>query len=216
MNGLLSTSLVMLFLLGGGVAPSPEHTRMLFFYQEGCHWCEEMEAVVHQANLQQLFGGRVQPVRINVAGKVPVTPFEETGRALSRRYAVDRTPTILFLGEADRELLRIPGMLTKEDFEDVVCEHVPAVHAVCHERYRNGGRTAQPKPGKEISYEREGEEMPGGHGRDADRHPGRVHLVDGATGGPGSGCRPGEEGDDYQVVGELCRLSQVSQRGVSR
>jgi len=215
MNGLLSTSLVMLFLLGGGVAPSSEPTRMLFFYQEGCHWCEEMEAVVHEADLQQLLGDRVQPVRINVTGRVLVTPFEETGRALSRRYAVDRTPTIIFLGKADRELLRIPGVLTKEDFEDVVCEHVPAVHAVCSERYRNGGRVASPKPGKEISYEHEGEKSPG-RGGDGVWHPGRALDVPGAAGGSGSGCGPRAKGDDHQVVGKLCRVSRLSQRRVSR
>ena len=56
---------------------------------------------------------------------------------LVARFAVQQTPTLIFLSSAGEELLRIPGFLPKEDFLELLCTNVRGIEG-CNEFFGLG------------------------------------------------------------------------------
>ncbi len=101
--------------------------KMLFFYQNGCHWCSQMDEILHEPEMESLFFRRVQVIRINVQGREKTSVFGKEGRDLAREFHVYGTPTIILVGVGEKELLRIPGALSKRDFLDLVYRYLPGM-----------------------------------------------------------------------------------------
>lgn len=101
--------------------------KMLFFYQNGCRWCNRMDKILHEPDMEGLLFRRVQVIRINVQGREKTSAFGKEGRNLAREFHVYGTPTIILVGVGEKELFRIPGALSKRDFLDLVCRYVPDV-----------------------------------------------------------------------------------------
>jgi len=99
--------------------------KMLFFYQDGCHWCSRMDKILHEPDMKDLLWRRVEVIRINVRGREKTSAFGKEGRDLAQEYHVYGTPTIILVGVGEKELLRIPGALSKRDFLDLVCRYLP-------------------------------------------------------------------------------------------
>ncbi len=102
-------------------------TKLLFFYQDGCHWCTQMDGILHGSEVSGLLIKHAQVVRIDVHGRDKVTALGKTGIGLTKEFKVYGTPTIILLGDEGKVLLRIPGVLTKKDFLDVICHYIPGM-----------------------------------------------------------------------------------------
>jgi len=101
--------------------------KMLFFYQDGCHWCVRMEKVIQEPEVKKLLLGSAQVIRINVQGRKKISVLGKTGADIAKEFKVYGTPTIILVGTGEKVLLRIPGALSKADFLDVVCHYLPGV-----------------------------------------------------------------------------------------
>ena len=101
--------------------------KMLFFYQDGCRWCAQMDKVLREPKMERLLYGHAQVFRINIQGRARIPSLGRTGVDLARKFKVYGTPTIIVVGRDEKVLLRIPGALSKEDFQEVVSQYVPGV-----------------------------------------------------------------------------------------
>ncbi|NOX25129.1 MAG: thioredoxin fold domain-containing protein [Deltaproteobacteria bacterium] len=102
-------------------------TRMLFFYQDGCHWCVQMDEILHEPEVSGLLLRHTQIIRVDVHGRNKVAALGKTGISLTKEFKVYGTPTIILLGDGGKVLLRIPGVLTRKDFLDVICHYIPGM-----------------------------------------------------------------------------------------
>ncbi len=100
-------------------------TMLLFFYRDGCPWCARMEKILQEPDMMHMLDQQVRIVRINVQGRKKDTPLGMSEASAVRRFKVSGTPTLIFQSAEGKELLRIPGALSKEDFLDVVCQYIP-------------------------------------------------------------------------------------------
>ncbi|HHN66250.1 MAG TPA: thioredoxin family protein, partial [Nitrospirae bacterium] len=55
----------------------------------------------------------------------------KTEEELAKEYRIKGVPTIVFLNSQGEEFLRIPGLLSKEDFIDLLCSYVTGAKQGC-------------------------------------------------------------------------------------
>ncbi len=105
---------------------------LLFFYQARCKWCKLMDEVINDPSIKDILRENANVIKIDAFGKDKLPGQGMTGSELARKYRVLGTPTLIFLGAGRQELLRIPGVLTKEDFKDLLCSQVKGIsHRLC-------------------------------------------------------------------------------------
>jgi thioredoxin-related protein len=125
---LIIISLILpLLLLASANGVLAAKTRLLFFYQDDCHWCAQMDGVLHDPEVSGLLAEHARVIRINVYGHSKVQALGKTGVALKKAFGVYGTPTIILLGDSGRVLLKIPGVLTRDDFLDVIRHYIPGI-----------------------------------------------------------------------------------------
>ncbi len=83
-----------------------------------------MDAVLEDPAIQKVLHGNVIMRKIDIYGTERPASGGPTGNELKDQYRVVWIPTVIFLGAGNKELLRIPGVVTKEDFQDLLCQHV--------------------------------------------------------------------------------------------
>ena len=106
--------------------------KLLFFYREDCKWCRMMEQVVDDPSIRKILLENTQMIRVDIYGKERPASEGLTGAELTKKYRVAGVPTLIFMSGGQEELLRIPGVVTKEDFKDLLCHQVRGVkHRLC-------------------------------------------------------------------------------------
>lgn len=91
-----------------------------------------MDEIISDPSVKDILRENVDTIMINASGEQKLHDRGMTGSQLARKYRVRGIPTLIFLGPARQELLRIPGALTKEDFRDVLCNQVKGIdHRLC-------------------------------------------------------------------------------------
>ena len=96
-----------------GEAQSNGKHLAILFEQKGCPYCREMHRVnFKNADIRDYIKKTFDVVQLNLWGDQEVTDFD--GEALSekdfaRKYRVMFTPTILFIDEKGKEVVRMPG-----------------------------------------------------------------------------------------------------------
>lgn len=101
--------------------------KLLYFYDKGCRWCEVMDDILRDPSIRGILGRNTDILRIDVRGREEVAWMNMTGKELAERYKIKGTPTVIFLS-AGKEVLRIPGATTKNDFKDLICSYVIGVN----------------------------------------------------------------------------------------
>ncbi|HEB70776.1 MAG TPA: hypothetical protein ENI88_14345 [Desulfobulbus sp.] len=113
------------FILLTGTTALASEVQMLIFYQQGCPWCARMDKTLKEPDIQRLLKEYTRITRINVRGMETIPGFKRNGTDLTREYKISGTPTIIFVDNKEKVLLRVPGALSKQDFMDVVCQYIP-------------------------------------------------------------------------------------------
>ncbi|HDO23260.1 MAG TPA: hypothetical protein ENG86_10530 [Nitrospirae bacterium] len=104
--------------------------KLLYFYENGCRWCAKMDEVLKDASIKRILNKNTDITRIDVKGeKKTFAGISE--RELTKRYNVKGVPTLIFFNSMRKEILRIPGVLTKPDFKDILCKYVDGLKAGC-------------------------------------------------------------------------------------
>lgn len=103
--------------------------KMLFFYRDNCKWCSMMDQVIDDPSIKNILQENAQILKIDIYGKEKLASEGATGVELKKKYRVFWIPTVVFMG-AGQEVLRIPGVVTKEDFRDLLCQNV-GMRAFC-------------------------------------------------------------------------------------
>jgi len=101
--------------------------KLLYFYDKGCRWCEVMDDILRDPSIREILGRNTDILRIDVRGREGVVWMNMTGKELAERYKIRGTPTVIFLS-AGKEVLRVPGATTKNDFKDLICSYVIGVN----------------------------------------------------------------------------------------
>ncbi len=99
-----------------------KEVRMLYFYVNNCRWCKKMEKVLEDKDIRNILSN-TEIKKINVTGKKLVYD-KKTEREVTRLYNVKGVPTVVFVDAKGHEIFRVPGLLTKEDFKDILCNYV--------------------------------------------------------------------------------------------
>lgn len=103
--------------------------KLLYFYIDGCSWCEKMDKILEDSSIKRILSNTIL-VRIKVNGKKRIDG-DKTEEQLAKQYNIKGVPTIVFLDSRGEELLRLPGLLSKEDFMDVLCNYVSGIKKGC-------------------------------------------------------------------------------------
>jgi thioredoxin-related protein len=106
-------------------------TKLLFFYQENCKWCRMMDEVIDDPSITRILRENAQIIKVDIHGQEKLASEGLTGVELKKKYRVFWIPTLIFMGSAPKELLRIPGVVTKEDFRDLICHEVGMKSSLC-------------------------------------------------------------------------------------
>ncbi|MEJ2683187.1 MAG: thioredoxin fold domain-containing protein [Candidatus Sulfobium sp.] len=124
-----------LLVLSAPAYASAKNVSLLFFYRPGCRWCRMMDEVIRDPSIKDILRENVSTIMINTAGEEKLPGQGMTGSELARKYRVRGIPTLIFLGPGKQELLRIPGLLTRGDFRDLLCSQVKGInHRLCIRR----------------------------------------------------------------------------------
>ena len=95
----------------------------ILFEQKGCPYCREMHRVnFENADIRDYIKKTFDVVQLNLWGDQEVTDFD--GQVLSekdfaRKYRVMFTPTILFIDEKGKEVVRMPGYFKPFHFKHI-------------------------------------------------------------------------------------------------
>jgi len=103
--------------------------KLLYFYIDGCSWCEKMDKILEDSSIKRILSNTTL-VKIKVNGKKRIDG-DKTEEQLAKQYNIKGVPTIVFLDSSGEELLRVPGLLSKEDFKDVLCNYVSGIKKGC-------------------------------------------------------------------------------------
>ena len=91
-----------------------------------------MDEVISDPSIKDILNENVDTIMINASGEETLPAQGMTGNELARKYRIRGIPTLIFLGPGRQELLRIPGVLTREDFRDLLCNQVKGIkHRLC-------------------------------------------------------------------------------------
>jgi len=104
--------------------------KMLFFYQENCKWCKMMDEVINDPSIARTLRENAQIIKVDIHGQEKPASGGLTGVEFKKKYKVFWIPTVIFMGPGEKVLLRIPGVVTKEDFKDLLCHEV-SMSAFC-------------------------------------------------------------------------------------
>jgi len=126
--------------------------------------------------MMDMLSRHVRIVRINVQGEKKNTPLGVSEASAVRQFKISGTPTLIFQSADGKEILRIPGALSKKDFQDVVCQYIPGMQnedgcgevsgARPHSRKQcNFTQTTEDVDGKGFVKNKDGADG-GGHGHD--------------------------------------------------
>lgn len=109
---------------------SAEKIKLMYFYEEGCHWCEKMDVVMNDLSIRDLLRKNTDIIRIDIHGTKMIKAEDLTENELVKKYRIKGTPTLIFFSAQGKELLRIPGALKKEDFKSLLCSNVRGISCV--------------------------------------------------------------------------------------
>jgi len=127
----ISVMVLMLILLSGLRSNLyAADIKMLYFYQEGCPWCAIMDKVLQDITIKSILEQNTEIDRIDIKGET-MTAEGLTGKELAKKYNVWGVPTLIFFDSSKKEIIRVPGVLSKEDFRDVLCENIGAYKTAC-------------------------------------------------------------------------------------
>lgn len=101
--------------------------KAMYFYEKGCRWCERMDNVMNDGSIKGILQRNADIIKIDVHGGEKIHEMGMLEKDLVKKYRITGTPTVIFLNAQGKELLRIPGAVTKEDFKDVLCNHVGGI-----------------------------------------------------------------------------------------
>ena len=90
-----------------------------------------MDSVLDDPSIKKILQDNVNVEKIDIYGTARLGGEGRTGSELKRKYGVFGIPTLIFMGTGNKELLRIPGVLTKEDFKDLVCHQIGIKSVFC-------------------------------------------------------------------------------------
>ena len=96
---------------------------LVFFYSDGCSWCDKMEREVYANNeVKKILADKFVSVKINASSnnKVEVNGEEITEKAFSLSYQVTGYPTTWFLEDKDKGIAPLPGYIPAEQFVTVL------------------------------------------------------------------------------------------------
>ncbi len=105
--------------------------KMLFFYQKNCKWCRMMDEVIEDPSITKILRNNAHVIKVDIHGEEKLASEGLTGTELKKKYRISWIPTLVFLGSGPKELLRIPGVVTKEDFRDLLCHEVGIKSTLC-------------------------------------------------------------------------------------
>lgn len=126
-------SIVVIVLLFGMFSTAHAYgndIKMLFFYEDGCKYCEKMDKVLEDASIHNIVSQNTSMIKVKITGKKHVDDGK-TEEELAREYNIKGVPTIVFLSPGGKELFRVPGLLSKEDFKDILCHYVKGIKRGC-------------------------------------------------------------------------------------
>ncbi len=106
-----------------------KEVRMLYFYVNNCRWCKKMEEVLKDKEIKRILS-HTKIKKINVTGEKLVYD-KKTEKEVTRLYKVKGVPTVVFVDSAGKEIFRVPGLLTKDDFKDILCNYVKVENINC-------------------------------------------------------------------------------------
>ena len=93
---------------------------LIYFWQEGCPYCEQMEKEVFSLpKVKKLVGERFHAIEVNIFGAVEITNFSGVRineKGFSKELKVSYTPTVVFFEKEGAEVFRLPGFWREPHF----------------------------------------------------------------------------------------------------
>ncbi len=126
MRRLFFVSILFLGLIFTSVAGAAD-IKLMYFYEKGCNWCALMDNVLNDPSIRGILQQDTNVLKIDVHGVERIKGEGLTGSELAKKYGIRGTPTVIFLSAQGKELLRIPGAVTRDDFNDLLCNYVSGV-----------------------------------------------------------------------------------------
>ena len=96
---------------------------LVFFYSDGCGWCDKMEREVYtNKEVKQLLADKFVSVKINASSnnKIVQNGEEITEKKLATLFQVTGYPTTWFLENKDKGIAPLPGYIPAEQFVTVL------------------------------------------------------------------------------------------------
>ncbi|MBI4666041.1 MAG: thioredoxin fold domain-containing protein [Nitrospinae bacterium] len=104
-----------------GIANSEGSTLMVYFWQEGCPYCERMEKEVLSApEIKKTLSEKFHPMEVNIFGSKEMGDFAGkpfTEKSFAGQMKVIYTPTVVFFDKEGRETFRLPGFWQAPHFK---------------------------------------------------------------------------------------------------
>jgi thioredoxin-related protein len=101
-------------------ANSANKRLLIYFWQESCPYCEQMEKEVFSSpTVKKLVGERYHAVDVNIFGAVDITNFNgavTNEKAFANSLKVTYTPTVIFFDKDGSEAFRLPGFWREPHF----------------------------------------------------------------------------------------------------
>lgn len=112
--------LLFLSLLSPDVAKASK-LKMIYFYDKNCIWCKHMNEVLSDPVINSLLSRNAEILRVDIKST------HVRDRELISTYGIRSVPTIVFINDRYKELLRVPGAIMKRDFFDLLCENLDEI-----------------------------------------------------------------------------------------
>ena len=96
---------------------------LVFFYADGCSWCDKMEREVYaNEEVKQILSDKFISVKINAGSnnKIVQNGEEITEKKLATLFKVTGYPTTWFLEDKDKGIAPLPGYIPAEQFVTVL------------------------------------------------------------------------------------------------
>lgn len=105
-------------------ATSANKRLLVYFWQEGCPYCDQMEKEVFSLpKVKEFAGERFHAIEVNIFGAVPITGFtggKTNEKGFSNSLSVLHTPTVVFFEKDGSEAFRLPGFWRDPHFMGAV------------------------------------------------------------------------------------------------
>ena len=96
---------------------------LVFFYSDGCGWCDKMEREVYaNKEVKQLLADKFVSVKINASSnnKIEVNGEDITEKAFALTFQVTGYPTTWFMENKDKKIAPLPGYVQADQFVTVL------------------------------------------------------------------------------------------------